>query len=71
MVSRLLGYESRVIGGGKVGWLLREPGPSSSFSVYDEDAQLIGRCKHVIIATARPPCCIPGVYGQAREQIPA
>ena len=43
-------FRERVIGGRKVGWLVREPGPPAHFSLYDEDAQLLGRCKHAMIA---------------------
>ena len=67
VVSRLLGYESRVLGGRKVGWMLREPGPPPHFSLYDEDAALIGRCKHAMIAVGHGPLSFPGAYGRARE----
>ena len=53
--------------GAKVGWIVREPGPPPHFSLYDEDAQLLGRCKHAMIAIGHGPLSFPGVYGEARE----
>jgi len=35
--------------------------------MYDEDANLIGRAKHVMIAVGHGPLAFPGVYGKARE----
>ncbi len=67
VVGRRLGYASRVLGGGKVGWIVREPGPPPHFSLYDEDAALLGRCKHAMIAIGHGPLSFPGVYGEARE----
>jgi hypothetical protein len=67
VVSRLLGYESRVVGGRKVGWVIREPGPPPYFSLYDEDAELMGRSRHAMIAIGHGPLSFPGVYGAARE----
>src|SRR5918998_513767 len=40
LVSKALGWESRIIGGTHVGWVVREPGPPAHFSLYDEDAHL-------------------------------
>jgi hypothetical protein len=70
VVSRLLGYESRVVGGRKVGWLVREPGSPPHFSIYDEEARLIGRCKHAMIAIGHGPLSYPGIYGEARDRSP-
>ena len=67
LVTRMLGYENRIIGGRHVGWIVREPGPPPYFSLYDEDAQLIGRAKHLMIAIGHGPLSFPGVYGEARE----
>ena len=55
-----LGYEERVLGGVKVGWIIREPGPPAHFSLYDEDANLLGRCKHAMIAIGHGPLALPG-----------
>jgi hypothetical protein len=67
LVKKTLGFDQRVLGGVKVGWVVREPGPPPHFSLYDEDANLLGRCKHAMIAIGHGPLSFPGVYGQARE----
>jgi hypothetical protein len=67
LVAKELGFADRVIGGVKVGWIVREPGPPPHFSLYDEDANLLGRCKHAMIAIGHGPLAFPGVYGKARE----
>ncbi len=67
LVARRLGYQRRVIGGTKVGWIIREPGPPAHFSLYDEDARLLGRCKHAMIAVGHGPLAFPGVYARARQ----
>jgi hypothetical protein len=67
LVSRMLGYEDRILGGRHVGWIVREPGPPPYFSLYDDDARLLGRAKHVMIAVGHGPLSFPGVYGAARE----
>ena len=66
-VSKGLGYPSRVLGGRKVGHLIREPGPPPYFSLYDEDAQLLGRAKHAMIAIGHGPLSYPGIFGEARS----
>jgi hypothetical protein len=67
IVARRLGCPARVLGGRKVGWLVREPGPPPHFTLYDEDANVLGRCKHAMIGIGHGPLAFPGVYGQARE----
>src|SRR4029079_18411636 len=67
VVAKELGYDQRVLGGVKIGWITREPRPPAHFSLYDEDANLIGRCKHALIAIGHGPLGFPGVYGEARE----
>jgi hypothetical protein len=67
VVAQLLGYEQRVLGGVKVGWVVREPGPPPHFSLYDDAAKPLGRCKHALIAIGHGPLAFPGVYGEARE----
>jgi hypothetical protein len=67
VVAKGLGFERRVLGGRKVGWVIREPGPPPHFSLYDEDAQLIGRAKHLMLALGHGPLSFPGPYGKARE----
>ncbi|HYH62718.1 MAG TPA: hypothetical protein VD766_12695 [Solirubrobacterales bacterium] len=67
VVTKNLGYPSRVLGGTKVGWIAREPGSPPYFSLYDEEAKLLGRAKHVMVAVGHGPLSFPGVYGAARE----
>jgi hypothetical protein len=67
IVAKRLGYPGRVLGGRKVGWVIREPGPPPHFSLYDEEANLLGRAKHVMIALGHGPLSFPGPYGKARE----
>jgi hypothetical protein len=67
IVADRLGWQDRIVGGTHVGWVVREPGPPLHFSLYDEDAQLLGRAKHVVIAIGHGPLSFPGVYGKARE----
>jgi hypothetical protein len=67
VVAHSLGFERRVLGGVKVGWVVREPGPPPHFSLYDEDARLLGRAKHVMLALGHGPLAFPGAYGKARE----
>jgi hypothetical protein len=66
IVADRLGFSDRVIGHTKVGWLIREPGPPLHFSLYDEDARLLGRAKHTMLALGHGPLSFPGVYGKAR-----
>jgi hypothetical protein len=67
VVTKGLGYERRVLGGKKVGWIIREPGDPPYFSLYDDDANLLGRCKHAMIAIGHGPLSFPGPYARARE----
>jgi hypothetical protein len=67
IVAERLGYPQRVIGGTRVGWVVREPGPPAHFSMYDEDANLLGRAKHVMIAIGHGPLAFPGAYGEAKK----
>ncbi len=67
VVARELGYEQRVLGGEKVGWVVREPDPTPHFSFHNEDGRLIGRAKHAAIAIGHGPLAFPGVFGAARN----
>ncbi len=67
VVRSELGYPDRVLGGRKVGWVIREPGNPPYFSLYDEDSELLGRCRHAVIAIGHGPLAFPGVYSEARE----
>jgi hypothetical protein len=67
LVAKELGFPDRVLGGTHVGWIVREEGPPAHFSLYDEDANLLGRAKHVMLAIGHGPLAFPGIYGKARE----
>jgi hypothetical protein len=68
VVSTTLGYPARVLGGRRVGWVVREPGPPRHFALYDEDGILLGRARHLMIAVGHGPLAFPGVYGEARRR---
>jgi hypothetical protein len=67
VVASKLGYARRVLGGRRIGWVVREGGPPAHFALYDEDAVLVGRAKHLMIAVGHGPLSFPGVYGRARH----
>ena len=67
IVARRLGYAQRVLGGRKVGWAVREPGPPAHFTLYDEESNVLGRAKHAMIAIGHGPLAFPGIYGEARK----
>jgi hypothetical protein len=52
---------------GKVGWLQREHGPPPHFILYDENANFIGRAKHVMLAVGHGPLSFPPVLARAKE----
>jgi hypothetical protein len=65
VVARQLNWEgSRVAK--RVGWLQREYDGVAHFVLYDEDAQLLGRAKHVMLALGHGPLVFPPVLGKAR-----
>src|SRR6202042_3440796 len=67
IVARELGYAQRVLGGEKVGWVVREPDPVPHFSFHNEQGQLLGRATHAAIAIGHGPLAFPGVFGMARN----
>ena len=67
IVADRLNWKDRIVASAHVGWIVREPGPPLHYSLYDEDAQLLGRAKHLMIAVGHGPLAFPGVYGKARE----
>jgi hypothetical protein len=67
IVRNSLGYADRVLGGRKIGWVVREPGNPPYFSLYDEESNLVGRCRHAMLAVGHGPLSFPSVYGAARE----
>jgi hypothetical protein len=51
----------------RVGWLQREALPMPHFVLYDEQAQFIGRAKHVMLAPGHGPLSFPPVLAKARK----
>ena len=51
----------------RVGWLQRELQPMPHFVMYDEQANFIGRAKHVMLAPGHGPLSFPPVLAKARN----
>jgi hypothetical protein len=54
----------------RVGWLQREEGPPAHFVLYDEDANYIGRARHVMLALGHGPLVFPPVLAKAKAEDP-
>lgn len=68
VVARRLNWEgSRV--STRVGWLQREDNPAH-FVIYDEDANFIGRSKHVMLALGHGPLAFPPRLAKAMADDP-
>jgi hypothetical protein len=69
VVARRLGWnDNRYVT--RVGWLQRAApsnGDSPHFILFDEDANFIGRTKHVMLAPGHGPLSYPPVLAKARE----
>jgi hypothetical protein len=65
-VERMLGWDERRVRR-KVGWIQRQHAPSPHFVFYDEDAQFLGRARHVMLALGHGPLSFPRALAQARE----
>jgi hypothetical protein len=50
----------------RVGWLQRDTQPTPHFVFYDEQANYIGRAKHVMLAPGHGPLSFPPVLAKAR-----
>ena len=48
-----------------VGWLQREAGPPPHFVLYDEQANFVGRAKHVMLALGHGPLPFPPLLAKA------
>ena len=66
VVAHRLGWESARVPK-RVGWLQRDPGPPPHFVLYDEEAQFLGRAKHVMLALGHGPLSFPPVLAEARD----
>jgi hypothetical protein len=51
----------------RIGWLQREMNPTPHFVLYDEQANFVGRSKHVMLAPGHGPLSFPPVLAKARE----
>ncbi len=51
----------------KVGWLQRQMQPMPHFVMYDEQANFIGRSKHVMLAPGHGPLSFPPLLAKARK----
>lgn len=51
----------------RVGWVQREMHPMPHFVLYDEQANFIGRAKHVMLAPGHGPLSFPPVLAKARQ----
>jgi hypothetical protein len=54
----------------RVGWIQREDGPPAHFVLYDEDANFIGRSKHVMLALGHGPLQWPPSLAKAKADDP-
>jgi hypothetical protein len=65
-VERRLGWDARRTPV-KVGWIRREHSPVPHFALHDNEARLLGRAKHVILALGHGPLSFPRVLAEAKE----
>jgi hypothetical protein len=54
----------------RVGWIQREEGPPAHFVLYDEEANFIGRAKHVMLAMGHGPLQYTPVLARAKAADP-
>jgi hypothetical protein len=66
VVTRRTGWEEARIPK-KVGWLQRQMQPTPHFVMYDEQANFIGRSKHVMLAPGHGPLSFPPLLAKARK----
>ena len=50
----------------RIGWLQREDGRTPHFVLYDEEANFLGRAKHVMLALGHGPLSFPPVLAKAK-----
>jgi hypothetical protein len=66
VVARRIGWDDVRVPT-KVGWLQRQTQPTPHFVMYDEQANFIGRAKHVMLAPGHGPLSFPPVLAKARK----
>jgi hypothetical protein len=65
VVAQTLGWEERRYPR-RVGWLQRADGATPHFVLYDQEAEVAGRAKHVMLALGHGPLSFPPVLADAR-----
>lgn len=65
VVAEALAWEERRFPR-RVGWLQRADGATPHFVLYDEEAEVAGRAKHVMLALGHGPLSFPPVLADAR-----
>jgi hypothetical protein len=66
IVADRLGWDSARVPT-RVGWLQREMHPVPHFVLYDEQANFLGRAKHVMLAPGHGPLMFPPVLARAKQ----
>ena len=51
----------------RIGWVQREMNPMPHFVLYDEQANFVGRAKHVMLAPGHGPLSFPPMLAKARK----
>ena len=65
VVQRQLGWNDNKMAT-RVGWVQRETSPVPHFVLFDEDANYVGRSKHVMLALGHGPLSFPPALAQAK-----
>ena len=65
-VEQRLGWDERHVPT-RVGWIRREEAPEPHFVLYDEQANELGRARHVMLALGHGPLSFPRPLALARE----
>ncbi len=66
-VAKRLGWDRHKVNK-RVGWVQRELTPTPHFVLHDEDGNLLGRARHVMLAMGHGPLSFPRCLAEAREQ---
>ncbi len=66
VVARELGWDANRFPH-RVGWIQREQDPLRHFVLYDEEANYIGRARHVMLTVGHGPLSFPPLLASARE----
>jgi hypothetical protein len=66
VVAKRMGWENSRVPL-RIGWVQREMNPNPHFVLYDEDANFVGRARHVMLAVGHGPLSFPPILAKARE----